>query len=74
MRVVRGRVVGKTVVLDEALPEGAEVEVREAPARDADGWTLDEASWRELEAAMAEADRGELVSAEAVLAELKTRS
>lgn len=49
-------------------------EVREPRKRSGTGWTLDEASWRELEAAAAEADRGELVSSESVLAELRARA
>ena len=35
---------------------------------DEDGWTLDEASTRELVEAMAECDRGEVVTAEEVFA------
>ena len=75
MRIARGKVVGNTVVLDEPSPsseplrEGQSVTVY----IDEDGWTLDEASTKELLEAMAECDRGEFVSAEEVFAPLPPR-
>ena len=75
MRVARGKVVGNTVVLDERsalsepLVEGQSVTVY----IDEDGWKLDEASTQELVEAMAECDRGDVVSVEEVLASLPPR-
>lgn len=73
MRVARGKVVGNTIVLDGAieptpLPEGTHVTVY----LDEDGWDVDHSMWKELEASMAEADAGDVVSAEEVLRELWT--
>ena len=71
MRVARGTVVGNTIVLEGAveptpLAEGSHVTVY----LDEEGWDVDEAAWRELDAAIAEADAGDVVSAESVLSEL----
>ena len=59
---MRGRVRGGHIELDAALPEGAEGVVLTADA--AEPFDLDEAQITELEARMAEADRGEVDSAE----------
>jgi predicted transcriptional regulator len=68
MRVVKGKVVGNTVVLDEALPDGSEVEVvLRAVGGDAAGWDVSDEDWAELDASMAEADKGLLVPADKVL-------
>jgi hypothetical protein len=73
MRVAVGRVRAGQVVVDsggEPLPEGQRVTL---VIEDEDGWELDEASTRELIEAMAECDRGEVVSAEEVFAALPPR-
>ena len=73
MRVALGKVVGGRVVTDdegEPLPEGQRVTL---VFEDEDGWVLDEASTRELIEAMAECDRGEVVSADEVFAALPPR-
>lgn len=74
MRVARGKVVGNTVVLDEPLPDGRSLDGTPVTVYlEEDGWVLDEASTQELIEAMAEADRGDVVSAEEVLASLPPR-
>jgi hypothetical protein len=74
MRVARGKVVGNTVVLDEPLPEGRSLEGSPVTVYlEEDGWTVDEATTQALLEAMAEADRGEVVGAEEVLASLPPR-
>jgi hypothetical protein len=70
MRVAHGTVVSGKVVLDESsLPEGAEVYVL---SRDP-GWpvhlSVDELA--ELEAGLAEADRGETISGEQFFEQLR---
>lgn len=70
----KAKVVGNTLVLEEnlALPEGAEVDlVLRVVGDDASGWDVSDEAWAELEASMEEAERGELIPAEAVLAELR---
>lgn len=70
----KAKVVGNTLVLEEnlALPEGAEVDlVLRIVGDDASGWGVSDEAWAELEASMAVAERGELIPAEAVLAELR---
>ena len=57
MRVVKGRVVGNTVVVDEKLPEGADAEVRVE-----DGFMPDEETAKELAHALKEADAGDFIS------------
>ncbi len=60
MRVVRGKVSGKTVILEgEALPEGSTVTVW---TEDAAGFELDEQSQQLLMEADAECERGEGIS------------
>lgn len=73
MRVATGRIVHGQVVLENEgppLPEGQRVTL---VIQDDEGWALDEASTRELVDAMAECDRGEVVSAEEVFAALPPR-
>lgn len=70
----KAKVVGNTLVLEDnlALPEGAEVDlVLRVVDGDVDGWDVSDEAWAELEASMDEADRGELIPAETVLAELR---
>lgn len=70
----KAKVVGNTLVLEEnlALPEGAEVDlVLRVVGDHAGGWDVSDEAWAELEASMEEAERGELIPAEAVLAELR---
>jgi hypothetical protein len=68
MSAVRGRVRGGHIELDSALPEGAVV-VLTADAEEP--FDLDEAQLTELEARMAEADRGEVEPAAAALERLR---
>ena len=67
MRFARGKVVGNTVVLEEPLPDGAQVTV---VAGADDPWELDEQSVSDLAEAVAAADRGELVDYASVVARL----
>jgi len=69
MNVVRGRVRGGRVELDATLPEGAEVVV--LTGGDEEPFDLDEAGVAALETRIAEADRGEVEPAAAVLARLR---
>ena len=71
---VRATVVGNTLVVEEALPlpEGTRVDVvLRAAGDDSEGWDLSDEEWAELDAAQAEADRGELIPAAVVLGELR---
>ncbi len=72
MRIATGKVVGGKVVLEgAAFEEGASVTVL---ARDQEGGvTLTPEEEAEVLLAIAEADRGEMVSAEEVLADLARR-
>ena len=72
MKIATGNVVdGKVVVDGEPLEEGASVTVL---ARDGEkGFTLSPEEEAELLLSIAEADRGETVSAEEVLAKLARR-
>jgi|CXWL01.1.fsa_nt_gi predicted transcriptional regulator len=70
MRVARGKVIGNTVVLEEALPEGSDVTVM---VDEAAGVYVDKETEAELAEAIAEADRGELVDAAEVFAALPPR-
>jgi hypothetical protein len=65
MKVVRGRVEDGRVVVDEPLPEGAEVTVVVAAGDET--FDLDEEQIAALRASMDEADRGELVPLDVVL-------
>jgi hypothetical protein len=70
VRIVRGKVIKGQVVLEgEPLPEGSTVTV--FAEDDEAGFRLDEDSIRELLEAQAETRRGNFVSAEDVLRELK---
>jgi hypothetical protein len=71
MNAIRGRVRGGHIETDAALPEGAEVVV--LTGADEAPFDLDDAQLAELEARMAEADRGEVEPAQAVLARLRAR-
>lgn len=70
MRVVKGRVVGNTVVLDEAVPEGSAVDVVLHEAEDGEDFVLTEELRRELREASQSAKRGESVDMDTVLAEV----
>ena len=72
MKIATGKVVGGKVVVDGApLEEGASVTVL---ARDCEtGFTLSPEEEAELLLSIAEADRGETISAEEVLAKLARR-
>ena len=69
MRVVKGRVVGNTVVLEEPVPEGSAVDVVLHEAQDGDDFEMTEEMWRELREASASAKRGEVVDMADVLAQ-----
>ena len=68
---VRGKVVGNTVVLEEQLPNGAEVEVLLHESAEETTCDVTDAEWAELLEAVAQVRRGEVVSAESVLAKLR---
>ncbi len=71
MRVAKGQVVGNTIVLDREIePTGPAEGSKVTVYFEEDGWEVDDAMWKELEASMAEADAGEVVSAEEALREL----
>jgi hypothetical protein len=72
MKIATGKVVGGKVVVDGGpLEEGASVTVL---ARDGEnGFTLSPGEEAELLLSIAEADRGETISAEEVLAKLARR-
>lgn len=72
MKIATGKVVGGKVVIDgEFLDEGKSVTVL---ARDAEnGFTLSPEDEAELLLSIAEADRGETISAEELLAKLARR-
>ncbi len=67
MKVVHGRVEQGRVIVDELLPEGADVAV--FVAADDEAFDLDEEQIAALRASIAEADRGEVVALEDVLNE-----
>jgi hypothetical protein len=69
MNAVRGRVRGGHVETDTALPDGAEVVVLTTSVGEC--FDLDDAQITELGARVAEADRGGVESADAVLARLR---
>ncbi|MER2563215.1 MAG: hypothetical protein ABTQ32_20980 [Myxococcaceae bacterium] len=69
MRVVKGRVVGNTVVADEALPEGTAVDIVVLDA-DAEKWTLTDKGWAQLREASDAIDKGHFVTDEELQAEL----
>jgi hypothetical protein len=69
MRVVKGRVVGNTVVLEETLPAGVAVDVVVHDG-DATKWRLTEEGWALLEAARESIRQGRFVTDEELQAEL----
>jgi hypothetical protein len=69
MRVVKGKVVGNTVVMEELLPDGLAVDVVVHEAGD-DEYRLTDEMEADLADAMEEAQRGEGISAEAYFARL----
>lgn len=69
MNAMQGRVRGGHIETDAALPEGAEVVV--LTAGDDEPFDLDDTQLAELEARMAEADRGRVEPAAAVLKRLR---
>jgi hypothetical protein len=71
MNAVRGRVRGGHIEVDAPLPEGAEVVV--LTRGDQEPFELDDAQLEELELRMAEADAGDVESAEALIAKLRLR-
>ena len=71
MRVVKGRVVGNTVVMDEVLPDGTAVDVLVHEAEDSDDFELTEEMRQELRDASDAMKRGESVDMDEVLAELE---
>jgi hypothetical protein len=70
MRVVKGKAVGNTVVLDEVLPEGTAVDVVVHEARDEEDFVLTDDMHRELDEAAEAIRRGEAVDMDEVLAEV----
>ncbi|MEW5743779.1 MAG: hypothetical protein AB1938_33010 [Myxococcota bacterium] len=70
MRMVKGTVVGKTIVLDEALPEGTAVDVVVHEAREAEDFVLTDDMHRELDEAAEAIKRGEAIDMDEVLAEV----
>lgn len=71
MRVLKGRVVGSAIVVEETLPEGTAVDVVVRGEDDGE-FVLTEEMRAELREAAAAADRGELVDMDEVLAELES--
>ncbi len=69
MNAVRGRVRGSRIETEAALPEGAEVVVLTPGGEEP--FDLDDAHLSELETRIAEADRGEVERAPAVLERLR---
>lgn len=69
MRLLRGKVVGNTVVLDETLPEGMAVDVL-VHEGEATRWRLTEEGWALLEEARASIREGRFVTDEELQAEL----
>jgi K+/H+ antiporter YhaU regulatory subunit KhtT len=76
MRIRTGRVVQGQIVLKDGaeLEEGEVVTIVARDAEDVDGVELSAEEEDELVAAMAEADRGELVDADEVFAQLRARN
>ncbi len=68
MTIVRGRVSGRVVLLEEELPDGAEVEVRVR-----EDVEVTDADWAALMEAAESVKRGTVMDAETVLAALQRR-
>lgn len=69
MRVVKGKVVGNTVVLEELVPEGSAVDVVLHEAEDGEGFVMTAELRRELHEASESSKRGEAVDMADVLVE-----
>ena len=69
MRVVKGKVVGNTIVLEESVPEGSAVDVVLHEVEDGNDFVMTEEMWRELREASESAKRGEVLDMADVLAE-----
>lgn len=72
MRVARGRVSGRVVILEEELPDGAEVDVRVRDGED-DGVEVTDAEWAALMEAAESVRQGKAVDSQTVLAALGRR-
>lgn len=70
MRVVKGKVVGNTVVMDESVPDGTRVDVVVHDAPDDEAFPLTEELREALREASESARRGETVDMDEVLAEV----
>lgn len=71
---LKATVVGNTLVVEDGvpLPEGTRVDVvLRAVEDDSGGWDLSDDEWAEIDESIAEADRGALIPADVVLAELR---
>jgi hypothetical protein len=73
MRIARGRVSGRIVILEEDLPDGAEVEVRVREDEAEDGVDVTDAEWAALMEAAESVRQGKAVDAQTVLAALSRR-
>ncbi len=71
MRVLKGRVVGNTVVIEEELPPGSAVDVVVHEEGEEEDFVLTEEMRQELREASESARRGECVDMDEVLAELE---
>jgi hypothetical protein len=69
MRVLKGRVVGSAIIVEEVLPEGTAVDVV-VHGKEDEEFVLTEEMRAELREAAAAADRGELVDMDEVLAQV----
>ena len=72
MPVARGRVSGRVVILEEELPDGAEVDVR-LRGEDSDGVEVTDAEWAALMEAAESVRQGKAVDSQTVLAALARR-
>ncbi len=66
MRVARGRVSGRVVILEEELPDGAEVDVRVRDG-EGDGVEVTDAEWTALMEAAESVRQGNAIDAATVL-------
>lgn len=72
MKVARGRVSGRVVILEEELPDGAEVDVRLRVDGD-EGVEVTDAEWAALMEAAESVRQGKTVDSKIVLAALARR-
>ena len=70
MRVLKGRVVGSAIIVEEGLPEGTAVDVVVQHGKEDEEFVLTEEMRVELREAAAAANRGELVDMDEVLAQV----